>query len=157
MKEIILDRKAAEARRCSENMRRLLASYRSMLEDALREKGLTLAQLRLLKAIREKSDVSAAALARTCMVTPQTLQAVLGRAVREGWIERGVSSRNRRFVTASLTLLGHSVLEIGLRMAVRTEERLWRGVKLGELQRLNKTLARGVANLEEDIQQSRVH
>ena len=62
-------------------MRELMIGYRSLLEDKLRGEGLTLPQLRLLKAVRLQGDVSAAALARTCMVTPQTLQAVLGRAV----------------------------------------------------------------------------
>ena len=70
-------KKAAEARRASTNMRHLLVEYKSRLEDSLRAEGLTLAQLRLLNAVKSQSGVSAAALARTCFVTPQTLQAVL--------------------------------------------------------------------------------
>ena len=130
-------------------MRHLLLGYRSLMEDGLREAGLTLPQLRLLRAVEQKTGVSAAALARMCHVTPQTMQAVLTRAVRERWIVRGRSDRNERIVTASLTRQGRSVLERGMRMAARIEEELWRGIPVADLKRLNALLEAGVANLDE--------
>ena len=144
--------KATEARRCSKNLRALVMAYKGRLEEQLRAEGLTLAQLRLLKAIQEQSDVSAAALARVCLVTPQTLQAVLARAEREGWIVRGTNERNRRLVTASLTEQGAEVLEHGSRMAAAIEERIWRGVTVRELVGMNKLMERGVANLAEETE-----
>ena len=140
--------KAAEARRLSKNLRALLMAYKGRLEEQLRAEGLTLAQLRLLKAIAEQSDVSAAALARTCLVTPQTLQAVLVRAEREGWIARGTNEHNRRLVTASLTELGAEVLEHGSRMAAAIEEKIWRGVAVRELVGMNELMERGLRGLE---------
>ena len=67
-------------------LRQLVFRYRSKLEEMLRAEGLTLVQLRLLKAIRAGSDLSAAALARRSLVTPQALQAMLAHALREEWI-----------------------------------------------------------------------
>src|SRR5579859_3873134 len=90
------ERKAAEARTRTENMRQLITGFRGRVEDELRADGLTLPQLRLLKAVKHQDDVSAAALARTCNVTPQTMQAVLGRAVEARWIIRGKSKKNER-------------------------------------------------------------
>jgi DNA-binding MarR family transcriptional regulator len=142
------ERKAAEARTCSENMRRLITGFRGRVEDELRTDGLTLPQLRLLKAVKQQTDVSAAALARTCSVTPQTLQAVLGRAVQSKWIVRGKSQKNERFVTAKLTLLGEQVLQQGMAVVFRIEERIWRDVGLSGLKRLNEMLQAGIANLE---------
>jgi DNA-binding MarR family transcriptional regulator len=142
------ERKAVEARTCTLLMRRLTVGYRSLLEDMLRGEGLTLPQLRLLKAVNQQADVSAAALARTCVVTPQTLQAVLARAVQAKWIVRGKSEKNERFVTATLTPLGESVLQMGMAMAARIEERVWKDVGLSELKGLNETLQAGIANLE---------
>jgi DNA-binding MarR family transcriptional regulator len=142
------ERKAIEARACSFNMRQLMNAYRSLLEDSLRADGLTLPQLRLLKAVQQQTDVSAAALARTCMVTPQTLQVMLRRAVQAKWVVRGKSKRNERFVTATLTPLGEGVLQSGMAMAARIEERLWRGVGLSDLKRLNEMLKAGIAGLE---------
>jgi MarR family transcriptional regulator, organic hydroperoxide resistance regulator len=142
------ERKAAEARICSENMRHLIGGFRAGVEDELRMNGLTLPQLRLLKAVKQQADVSAAALARTCSVAPQTLQAVLGRAVQAKWIVRGKSKTNERIVTATLTPLGESVLQQGMEMVFRLEERIWRNVGLSDLKQVNETLLAGIANLE---------
>ena len=142
------ERKAAEARLCSENMRRLLTGFRGRVEDELRADGLTLPQLRLLKAVKQQEDVSAASLARTCHVTPQTMQAVLGRAVQAQWIVRGKSKNNDRFVTTTLTALGESVLKQGMDVVVRIEERIWREVGLSDVKQLNETLQAGIAALE---------
>src|SRR6202789_874607 len=118
------ERRAIEARKCSENMRQLTIGFRALLEDALRNEGLTLPHLRVLKAVKQQTDVSAAALARTCKVTPQTLEAVLARAVQAQWIVRGKSQKNERFVTATLTPLGESIVETGMAMAARIEARI---------------------------------
>jgi MarR family transcriptional regulator, organic hydroperoxide resistance regulator len=141
------ERRAIEARKCSENMRQLAIGFRALVEDVLRDESLTLPQLRLLKAVKQQTDVSAAALARTCMVTPQTMQAVLERAVQAKWIVRGKSQKNERFVTATLTELGESVRQQGMAMVARIEERIWQDVGLSDLKQLNETLQAGIANL----------
>jgi DNA-binding MarR family transcriptional regulator len=142
------ERRAAEARTCSENMRQLTIGFRSLVEDGLRAEGLTLPQLRMLKAVKHQTDVSAAALARTCMVTPQTMQAVLERAVQAKWIVRGKSKKNERFVTATLTPLGESELQQGMAMVVRIEGTIWEDVGLSELKQMNETLRAGIAKIE---------
>jgi MarR family transcriptional regulator, organic hydroperoxide resistance regulator len=144
-------RKVSEKRRSSENLGRMVKGYRALLEDALRDESLTLPQLKLLKAIKEQTGVSAAALARTCHVTPQTMQSILTRAVREQWIVRGKSVDNNRILTASLTPLGEEVLERGSQMSARIEEILWRGIGNSTLQQLNQILEAGIANLEQEL------
>jgi DNA-binding MarR family transcriptional regulator len=129
----------------------MVKGYRALLEDALRDESLTLPQLKLLKAIQEQTGASAAALARTCFVTPQTMQSILTRAVREQWIVRGKSVGNNRILTASLTALGEAVLERGSRMSARVEEILWRGIGNSTLQQLNEILEAGIANLEQEL------
>jgi DNA-binding MarR family transcriptional regulator len=148
-KKLKPERKKLESRRCSENLRRMMTGFKSLLEHHLREEGLTLPQLRLLKAVQQQTGVSAAALARTCLVTPQTMQSILTRAVRENWIIRAKSSRNERILTASLTPLGEDVLARGLQMAARIEELIWQDVSLGDLEELNRTLDEGVARLNQ--------
>jgi MarR family transcriptional regulator, organic hydroperoxide resistance regulator len=145
-------RKAVAARQSTEHIRRLVMGSRALLEERLRGEGMTLAQLRLLKAVKHESGVSAAALARACGVTPQTMQAVLMRAVREEWIVRGKSERNERFVTASLTKLGERSLERGAAMLARIEEEIWRGVGVGTLREMNAVLEAGVGNLERELE-----
>ena len=139
--------KAKLARRCTQSLRELLVGYRSLLEDTLPGEGLTLPQLRLLNAIKEHGGVSGATIARTCQVTPQTLQAMLTRAEREGWITRDISQVNHRILTASLTRKGEMALASGLAAAAEIEEKIWAGISVQTLDQLNLTLEHGIANL----------
>ena len=143
--------KAKLARQCTKSLRELVVGYRALLEDALRGESVTLAQLKLLNAIKEKGDVSGATIARTCQITPQTLQGILARAEREGWITRATSQRNHRIITASLTKKGEAVLERGLATAAEIEAKIWHGVSADALERLNLTLGHGIANLHDEL------
>ena len=142
-----LTARQTETRRCTEAMRDLFLAFRAFFEEELRDSGVTLPQLRMLKTIGEQSEVSAAAIARLCGVTPQTLHAMLARAVREGWILRGTSDRNHRFVTAALTREGESIVQNGTRLRERMEAELWRDIPLPELRNFRETMERGLANL----------
>jgi DNA-binding MarR family transcriptional regulator len=147
--------KVKTARHCRESLREIVLGYRSLLEGALREEGVTLPQLRLLRAVEDHGDVSAATIARLCQVTPQTLQGMLARAVREKWIVRGASQRNQRIVTTSLTRKGAGVLARGLAMAERIEIKIWAGVSIADLEETNAILDRGVINLHAELEGQR--
>ena len=142
----------SEARRCTEAMRDLILAYRASMDDRLRGTGVTLPQVRMLKAIAQQSETSAAAIARLCHITPQTLQSMLARATREGWITRGVSEKNQRFVTASLTSKGKAILQHGLELAEEIEQETWRGISLDDMQAVCSTLERALANLESELE-----
>lgn len=137
----------AEARRCTEAFRDLLLGYKARLEDKLHGTGITLPQLRMLKAVDTEAETSAAAIARRCHVTPQTLQSILARATREGWIVRGSSERNGRFVTAALTPKGRKILEQAMEAAAEVEAEIWQGVPLATLQAMRETVESGLGNL----------
>lgn len=143
--------KAKLARQCTQSLRELVVGYRSLLEEFLRGEGLTLPQLRLLKAIQEHGNVSGATIARTCSVTPQTLQAMLTRAERERWITRGILESNHRILTASLTKKGEAVLARGLAAAAQIEEKIWTGVSADTLHQFNATLEHALANLRSEL------
>ncbi|HEY4357143.1 MAG TPA: MarR family transcriptional regulator [Acidobacteriaceae bacterium] len=140
--------KAAAIRRTTLGVREYLNGYRALLEDVLRQEGLTLPQLRMLKAVADQStEVSSAAIARFCQITPQTLQTMLERAVREGWVVRGTSERNHRIITASLTPKGEALRERGLDVAAELEQMLWKGVSRKAIEGMNDVLDRSLANL----------
>jgi DNA-binding MarR family transcriptional regulator len=105
--------------------------------------------------VEDHGDVSAATIARLCQVTPQTLQGMLARAVREKWIVRGASQRNQRIVTTSLTRKGAGVLARGLAMAERIEIKIWAGVSIADLEETNAILDRGVINLHAELEGQR--
>ena len=143
--------KARLARETTRTLRELLNGFRALLEDQLREEGLTLPQLRLLKAVAQQGEVSAAAIARLCQITPQTLQGMLERAVREDWITRSVSERNHRMLTAQLTRKGQHLLERGEAQAAAIEAAIWRGVSRQTLEQMNRELNRGLENLRGEL------
>ncbi|SEG49900.1 DNA-binding transcriptional regulator, MarR family [Bryocella elongata] len=139
--------KAATTRRLTHAVRDLLLAYKATLEEAVRPHGLTLPQLRMLHAVSEQNEVSAATIARLCHVTPQTLQAMLTRAVREGWIVRGTTQRNHRILTVSLTPEGENLLAIGQKAAIEIEDRMWSGVPRKALEETIEILERGTAGV----------
>ena len=144
--------RALEQRESSIGMKRLLIGYRSLMEDALEGEGITLAQLRMLRALEEHPDVSAAELARTCYISPQSMQAVVTRAEREGWITRVAAPRNRRVRNATLTAAGRMVLERGSVLAATIEHDIWRDVQRTEMQQFNATLGKGLVRLAGRLQ-----
>ena len=142
--------RALEAKRAKEAMRDLLLVYRSRVEDVMRPTGVTLPQLRALHAIDVGGgDVSAARIARDCHVTPQTLQSILTRATREGWIVRGTSQRNGRIVTATLTPAGRSILALAMATVAEVDERIWHGIPLKHMESMRETIERGLRNLQD--------
>ena len=143
----VAETKAAATRRLRYAMRDLLIAYKAALEESVRPYGLTLPQLRLLHAVAEREDVSSATIARECHVTPQTLQAMMTRAVREGWIVREKSESNRRILTASLTPKGRRLLERGEQFARKIEERMWKDVPLKTLTSVAEMLEHSAGNI----------
>jgi DNA-binding MarR family transcriptional regulator len=143
--------KARLARETTHAVRELLVGYKALLESSLREEGLTLPQLRLLHAVAERQEVSAAAIARLCLITPQTLQAMLERAVREGWITRSVPRSNHRILTAQLTAKGRALLARVEAQAAAIEAVIWRGVSTERLKQVNREFSRGVDNLRSEL------
>ncbi len=142
--------RALEARRAKEAMRDLLLVYRSRIEEAMRPTGVTLPQLRALHAIDQAGgDVSAASIARQCHVTPQTLQSILARATREGWIVRGTSQRNGRIVTAALTPAGRQILAMATATAAEADAVIWEGISLKDMETMRGTIERGLRNLQD--------
>jgi MarR family transcriptional regulator, organic hydroperoxide resistance regulator len=141
--------RAEETRRCTKAMRSFLVAYRGLLEDEFRDADFSLAQLRLLYAVRQKSGVSAAELSRMCEVTPQTAQTLLTRAQREKWIRRAKSATNDRIVTTELTAKGEALLARGEAAAAQIEARLWTGMKLSEIRQMNGYMERCLANAKE--------
>ena len=142
--------KAAEAARSVTLMRRVLLGFKSRLDDELREKNATTAQMRFLREVKERPGSSGAQMARACYVTPQSAQAMMARAVKHGWIVRGKSAENDRVVTARLTPEGERLLVYFDGILQRLEAEVWTSVSVEELRGMNDLLDRGLAQLEAD-------
>ena len=140
--------KIAEATRSVTLMRRVLLGFKAKLDDELRAKNATTAQMRFLREVKERPGSSGAQMARACYVTPQSAQAMMARAVQHGWIIRGKSAENDRVVTARLTPEGERLLTYFDGVMKRLEAEVWAGVSVAELHGMNDLLERGLAQLE---------
>ncbi len=142
-------KRAAELRRSLTLMRRVLLGFKAHLDDALRPRNVTTAQLRLLTEVKERPGSSGAQMARACYVTPQSAQAMLVRAVEHGWVVRGKDAENDRLVTARLTPAGERLLAHADLALAKLELEVWEGVAHADLRAMNELLERGLANLED--------
>ena len=142
-------RRAVEVRRTATLMRRVLLGFKARLDDELRVKNATTAQMRFLREVKERPGSSGAQMARACHITPQSAQAMMARAVKHGWVVRGKSPESDRVVTARLTPAGERLLAYADGILARLEAEVWVGVGLAEMHALNATLERGLANLED--------
>ena len=143
-----LPSKQEQIKQLADALRGFVTGYKAWIEDALRREKLTLPQLRLLSAIEDGEGQSAASIARNLLVTPQTLQTMLERAVRERWIVRAHTAGNQRILTATLTLRGRAVLARGKQLAGQFDQQLWSGIGADAVAQCAETLLRGTRNID---------
>jgi DNA-binding MarR family transcriptional regulator len=140
--------KTEESRRhITRLVKRIFMEFRTLMDEKLRPYGATIAQVRLLLAIRSAPGSSGAQLARQCEVTPQSAQALIQKAEDSGWITRGKDSRNERIVTASLTPAGEKLLKIAERSIRKLEAKAWKDVSPRTLGNLIKVFEQCLENL----------
>jgi MarR family transcriptional regulator, organic hydroperoxide resistance regulator len=135
-------------RLAAQRMKRILIHFRGQMDELLRPEGVTTAQLQVLKAVRDEPGASGAQLARACYMTAQSAQALLKSLKDGGWIVRTKDKVNERILIARLTPSGEELLETAEKQVRAIEKKLWRGIPEGDVEALNKTLERCLANLE---------
>jgi DNA-binding MarR family transcriptional regulator len=105
-------------------LKRAELAVRGCMEVALAEFDLTPAQFLVLFRMRDRTDFSAAALAREIGVRPQTLITLIAPLERRGILEREPSPAHRRILHNRLTPAGKKLLASALRVAGQIESEL---------------------------------
>ncbi|MFI7426968.1 MarR family winged helix-turn-helix transcriptional regulator [Micromonospora sp. NPDC049836] len=116
---------------------------------ALRPANLTVAQYAALLALADSPGISGAALARSCLVTPQAMAAVLKTLEERGLVARAPHRWHRHVLETHLTEAGEEALTVADRAAVRIERRLADTFTDEERRILRHLLARCVQAIEE--------
>jgi len=135
-------------RLAAQRMKWILLHFRGQMDERLRPKGVTTAQLMVLRAIRKEPGASGAQLARACHMTPQSAQALLKSLEVGGWVVRTKDTENERILTAKLTPSGVKLVEAGEKLIRAIEKKLWDGIPESAVEALNNTLVRCLQNLE---------
>lgn len=142
-------RKARAAKDVRDSIRAFTFGFRDWLEQSMRPQGMTVAQLRMLFAIRHESAASSARIARLCQVTPQTMQAMLQRAVREGWLVRHPAEHNARVLVGALTPKGNALLDQAVAATSTFELQVWRDATTQDLQAIHAAFQGALKRMEE--------
>ncbi|GII28372.1 MarR family winged helix-turn-helix transcriptional regulator [Planotetraspora mira] len=91
---------------------------------AVKAAGLTVPQYAALLVLAANPGISAAALARECLVTPQAMTVVLKNLLEHGLIERGPHQWHRTMLETHLTDAGREALRTADAAAVVIERRI---------------------------------
>lgn len=118
--------------------------------EALRASGLTVAQYAVMVALHYVPGQSAAQLARTAAVTPQTMTQILTTLERKKFITRAVSRVHGRVLTTTLTRAGTTLVREADVQARAVEERLAGSFTAHEYETLRELLARAADTLRDD-------
>jgi DNA-binding MarR family transcriptional regulator len=110
--------------RLGTDIRRVHQELMAVKHEALKAAGLTVPQYSALYFVKESPGISGAELARQCLVTPQTMAAVLRNLESSGLIDRHPHPWHRNVVETKLTATGRRALVSADAAASRIERRL---------------------------------
>ncbi|MBT2229647.1 MarR family winged helix-turn-helix transcriptional regulator [Nonomuraea sp. NEAU-A123] len=115
---------------------------------AVRPAGLTVPQYATLYVLAANPGISAAALARACLVTPQAMTVVLKNLDARGLVERTPHPWHRNVLETQLTAAGRIALEAADERAVRIEQAIADELTTEERDTLRSLLSRCGAAIE---------
>ena len=116
----------ADVRRALDALRRIVGALRASSRAAVREAGVTGAQLFVLQQIAEAPGESIGTLARRTLTRQNTVSEVVGRLVRLGLVSRQPSPADGRRAILALTARGDAVVA---RAPGTLQERLAAGLR----------------------------
>lgn len=116
--------------------------------SALKPVGITLAQYVALAELEREPSVTAAALARACFVTPQSMMIVLKSSEEQGLIARTPHPRHLNVLELDITPAGREALETARELLDPIERRLADAFSSRELGTLRRLLERWIGALD---------
>jgi DNA-binding MarR family transcriptional regulator len=112
--------------------------------EAVKVAGLTVPQYAALFTLYDNPGMSAAALARACLVTPQAMTVVLKNLHERGLVDRTPHEWHRNVLETRLTESGHAALKAADERATEIERRIAEEFTPEERAALKSLLARCV-------------
>lgn len=131
-------------------VKRVQQSLRRRSDAALREKGLSVAQYAVLRALADHPDASAAELARLCFVTRQSLQDMLTGLRSTGLVGDAQEQPAGRARALTLTALGRRRLATAHSAMIEVEAAMLDGMSPAARRELARGLVACAENLERD-------
>jgi DNA-binding MarR family transcriptional regulator len=129
-------------------VKRVMSGFISLVDEELQPLGITVAQLRMLRAVEDVPGISGAKLAGVCAVTPQTGQQLMQKLEANGWVTREKNPANERVLLTRLTKKGEKLMERARVITEAAHRKLWQGIDPATLAVFDQVLAMGCENLK---------
>jgi len=129
-------------------LKRAELAVRGCVEKALLQAGLTPTQFHVLLLLERNPGISAAQVARSVGIRPQSVNDSLGPLERKGLLLRRPSAAHRRVLEIRLSAAGIRLLARTLPIVSRLEDELLAGIPDPALRTLQDTLERVRATAE---------
>ena len=131
-------------------IKRVQQKLRLRMDAELQQINLTTAQYAALTALEETPNLSNAALARACFVTPQTMIEIIKGLQHLGFIVRQSHLEHGRIIQTKLTTLGSEKVSSAHKLVTEIEKKMLLGLTSGEQELLASYLEKCLINLEEN-------
>lgn len=128
-------------------IKRLELVIRALLDDALRELGLTTLQYTALTVLQSSGPLSSAQLARRSFLRPQTMHEMVLALEKRGLIVRKVQEGNKRVLLATLTEEGACLLARCAPAVLELESELLDDLSPGQRATFREGLQHGISTL----------
>jgi DNA-binding MarR family transcriptional regulator len=136
--------------RLGSHLKRVEQELNTAKTAAVKPAGLTVPQYAALFVLAEQPGISAAELARRCLVTPQTMTTILRNLEAAGLIERTPHPLHKHVIETRQTPAGRKALDQADERAASVERRLAAAFSQDELDTLRALLARVSERLTSD-------
>ncbi|MEU4395504.1 MarR family transcriptional regulator [Kribbella sp. NPDC023855] len=136
--------------RLGSHLKRVELDLTTAKAAAVKPAGLTVPQYAALFVLDEQPGISAAELARRCLVTPQTMTTILRNLESAELVERTPHPLHRHVIETRPTPAGRKALEEADKRATEVERRLAAAFTTEELDTLRALLARCSESLTTD-------
>ena len=136
--------------RLGSHLKRVEQELNSAKTAAVKPAGLTVPQYAALFVLDDQPGISAAELARRCLVTPQTMTTILRNLEAAGLVERTPHPLHRHVIETRTTPAGRKALDQADERAAAVERRLAAAFTADELDTLRSLLARVSTSLTTD-------
>jgi DNA-binding MarR family transcriptional regulator len=121
-------------------LKRAHQAFCQVVDDALRQVGLTTAQYAVLGFLEDADALSSAELARRCYVTPQTMNQLVAGLEARGVIRRAAHPSHGRILQTSLTEQGRRLVAQAHERVGAVEARMTAGLSEDERHQLTRLL-----------------
>lgn len=128
-------------------VKRLELVIRALMDDVLRDRGLTILQYTALTVLQNRGALSSAQLARRSFLRPQTMHEMVLTLEKRGLIAREPQEGNKRVLLATLTDAGHALLAECTPDVQEIETELLAGLSPGQRATFREGLEHGATSL----------